>query len=219
VAKQAARVLGRALPELNLIVLHLGNGASVTAIAGGKSVDTSMGLTPLEGLVMGTRGGDLDPGAVLHLLRHGGKSLDEIDRALNQSSGMRGLCGVADMRDALRKEAEGDPAAELAVEVYVYRIRKYIGAYVAALGHVDAVVFTGGVGENSAEIRRRTCQGLDRLGVRLDDAENGRTSPAERPIQHEDASVAVLVVPTNEELEIAEQTLGCVGPDVGDTEP
>lgn len=211
VSKQAARVLGRPLSELNLIVLHLGNGASVTAIAGGRSVDTSMGLTPLEGLVMGTRGGDVDPGAILHLLRHGGMTVDEIDRGLNKESGMTGLCGVADMRDALDEEAKGDSAAHLAVEVYVYRIRKYIGAYMAALGRVDAIVFTGGVGENSAEIRRRTCGGLDRLGVRLDDTENRRGSPAERPIHVEDGPVAVLVVPTNEELEIAEQTLDCVG--------
>ena len=158
---------------------------------------------------MGTRGGDVDPGAILHLLRHGGVSVDELDRGLNKESGMTGLCGVADMRDALDKETNGHSAAHLAVEVYVYRIRKYIGAYMAALGRVDAIVFTGGVGENSAEIRRRTCGGLDRLGVRLDDAENRRHSPAARPIHHEDGPVAVLVVPTNEELEIAEQTLDC----------
>jgi acetate kinase len=219
VAKQTAQVLGRPLSDLNLIVLHLGNGASGTAISAGKSVDTSMGLTPLEGLVMGTRGGDLDPGAILHLLRHGGMSVDEVDRALNSGSGMLGLCGVADMRDALRKEAEGDGAAHLAIEVYVHRIRKYIGAYMAVLGRVDAIVFTGGVGENSAEIRRRACHGLDRLGVRIDDDENRRVSAEARPVHPADGPIAVLVVPTNEELEIAEQTLECVSVEVSGRRP
>jgi len=210
VAKQAALQLGRPLHELNLIVLHLGNGASAAAIANGKSVDTSMGLTPLEGLVMGTRGGDIDPGAIIYLARQVGMSAEDIDAKLNTESGLAGLCGVGDMRDVLRREAAGDTRAHLALEVYVYRLRKYIGAYMAALGHVDGIVFTAGVGENSPEIRARACEGLETLGVELDDKRNRANAEGVRPIHREGASIAVLVVPTNEELEIAEQTLQCV---------
>ena len=206
VAKQTARELGRPLEKLNLIVLHLGNGASVTAVANGKSIDTSMGLTPLEGLVMGTRGGDLDPGVLLHMASHGGMSVDEIATSLNHDSGLTGLCGAGDMRDILRREADGDESARLALEVYVYRMRKYIGAYVAALGRVDAIVFTAGVGENSPDIRARVCEKLDVLGVKLDEGRNRAHRSGARPIHAEGAPVAVWVVPTNEELEIALQT-------------
>ena len=210
VAKQAARHLGRPLGELHLIVLHLGNGASATAIANGKSVDTSMGLTPLEGLVMGTRSGDLDPGAILYLARQRGLSVDAINADLNGESGLAGLCGVGDLRDVLQREAAGNARARLALDVYTYRIRKYIGAYMAALGRVDAIVFTAGVGENSPDIRERACEGLEALGVQLDDARNRSTANDARAIHREGAPVAVLVVPTNEELEIAEQTLACI---------
>lgn len=210
VAKQAARHLGRPLDELNLIVLHLGNGASAAAIASGKSVDTSMGMTPLEGLVMGTRSGDLDPGVILHLAREAGMSIDEIDADLNQQSGLEGLCGVSDMRDALKREAEGDPRAELALDAYAYRIRKYIGAYMAALGRVDGIVFTAGVGESSPDIRTRACAGLAGLGIDLDEAANHASGPEARLIHRDGAPIAVLVIPTDEELEIAEQTLACV---------
>lgn len=210
VAKQAARELGRPLEELNLIVLHLGNGASATAIENGKSVDTSMGMTPLEGLVMGTRGGDVDPGVILHLLRETGMSIEEVDAALNGESGLVGLCGVGDMRDVLERGSAGDPRARLALDVYIYRLRKYIGAYIAALSHVDGIVFTAGVGENSAEIRARACQGLEGLGVQLDEARNRARAKGVRAIHRERAPVAVLVVPTHEELEIAEQTLQCI---------
>lgn len=206
VAKQIARELGRPLEELNLIVLHLGNGASVTAIANGKSLDTSMGLTPLEGLVMGTRGGDIDPGVLLHMAGHAGMGFDEIASSLNHESGLIGLCGAGDMRDILGREAAGDETARLALDVYVYRIRKYIGAYAAALGRVDAIVFTAGVGENSPDIRERACANLDAMGVRLDAARNQAPASGARPIHAEGATVAVWVVPTNEELEIAEQT-------------
>lgn len=210
VAKQAARFLGRPLDELNLIVLHLGNGASATAIANGKSVDTSMGLTPLEGLVMGTRGGDIDPGVIVHLARQARMSIDEIDADLNSASGLEGLSGVSDMRDALEREEAGDPRASLALEVYVYRIRKYIGAYMAVLGRVDAIVFTAGVGENSPDIRQRACDGLGVLGVELDEVRNQARGEEARAIHRDGASISVLVVPTDEELEIAEQTLACV---------
>ncbi len=210
VAKQSALQLGRPLGELNLIVLHLGNGASATAIENGKSVDTSMGLTPLEGLVMGTRAGDIDPGALIYLARQRGMSVDEIDADLNGASGLEGLCGVSDLRDVLQREAAGDPRARLALDVYVYRIRKYIGAYTAALGHVDAIVFTAGVGENSPDIRERACEGLGALGVELDETRNRAKAMGSRAIHREGTAVAVLVVPTNEELEIAEQTLACI---------
>jgi acetate kinase len=210
VAKQAALQLGRPLDELHLIVLHLGNGASATAIANGKSVDTSMGLTPLEGLVMGTRGGDLDPGAILYLARQRGLSIDEINADLNRESGLAGVCGISDMRDVLQREAAGEPRARLALDLYTYRIRKYIGAYMAALGGVDAIVFTAGVGENSPDIRERACEGLEPLGVRLDDTRNRSPTNEARAIHRDGAPIAVLVVPTNEELEIAEQTLRCI---------
>jgi len=173
VAKQAARQLGRPLPELNFIILHLGNGASAAAVKNGRSVDTSMGLTPLEGLVMGTRGGDIDPGALVYLARQCGMSVDEINAALNGESGLEGLCGVSDMRDVLKREAAGDERARLALDVYAYRLRKYIGAYMAALGRVDAIVFTAGVGENSPDIRERACEGLGALGVQLDEGLEG----------------------------------------------
>ena len=212
VAKQAAQTLGRPLDTLNLIVLHLGNGASATAIANGKSVDTSMGLTPLEGLVMGTRGGDIDPGALIYLARQRGMSVDEINADLNAESGLEGLCGVSDLRDVLQREAAGDERARLALDVYTYRLRKYIGAYMAVLGHVDAIVFTAGVGENSPDIRQRACAGLERLGVELDEPRNRLKTSENRAIQREGAAVAVLVIPTNEELEIAEQTLHCIRP-------
>jgi acetate kinase len=210
VAKHVARELGRPLAELNLITLHLGNGASATAIAGGESIDTSMGLTPLEGLVMGTRAGDIDPGLILHLARHAKMSIDGIDRSLHTEAGLVGLCGVGDMRDALAREAAGDQKARLALEVYTYRIRKYIGAYTAALARVDAIVFTAGVGENSPEIRERICEGLRSLGVELDEARNRASGESSRPVHREGAAVQVWVVPTNEELEIAEQALQCV---------
>jgi len=211
VAKQAAAHLGRPLGELNMIALHLGNGASATAIANGKSLDTSMGLTPLEGLVMGTRSGDIDPGAIIYLARQRGMSIDQIDADLNGESGFAGLCGVGDVRDVLEREATGDARAKLALDVYVHRIRKYIGAYMAALDRVDAVVFTAGVGENSPDIRERACEGLERMGIQLDEARNRAQAKEARAIHREGTSLPVLVVPTNEELEIAEQTLQCIG--------
>ena len=210
VAKQAAHELHRPLGELNLIVLHLGNGASVTAIANGKSIDTSMGMTPLEGLVMGTRSGDLDPGVIVHMACQAGMTVEDIGEILNGESGLSGLCGVGDVRDVLKREAAGDTRARLALDVYTYRMRKYIGAYMAALGHVDGIVFTAGVGENSADIRERACEGLEGLGIQLDEARNRASAKRVRPIHREGAPVAVLVVPTNEELEIAEQTLRCI---------
>jgi acetate kinase len=173
-----------------------------------------MGLTPLEGLVMGTRSGDLDPALIFHVARQSGASLDEIDTALSSHSGLEGLCGSADLRDVLARERDGDEDAAIAVEVYLYRIRKYIGAYTAALGRVDALVFTAGVGENSAEIRERVCRGLASLGLEVDPERNSARGEAHgqgpRAIHTEGSRVDVLVVPTNEELEIALQTFHCI---------
>jgi acetate kinase len=207
VAHLAAEHLGRPLPELNLITLHLGNGASATAIEEGRSIDTSMGLSPLEGLVMGSRSGDIDPAIVFHLERSAGMSHDEIESMLNRRSGLLGLCGDMDLREVGRRATEGDERARLALDVYGYRIKKYVGAYTAVLGRVDAIVFTGGVGENQPDIRRRAVEGLERLGIDLDDERNIRADPDSGPSDiHSPASaVSLLVIATNEELEIARQ--------------
>ncbi len=210
VAKQAARYLGRPLHTLNLITLHLGNGASAAAIQNGRSVDTSMGLTPLEGLVMGTRCGDLDPAIVFYLARVTGQENDALDSLLNRESGLRGLCGVNDMREIIHRAADGDERAALAIDMYAYRIKKYIGAYCAVLGQTDAIVFTAGIGENSAEIRSRACSGLSALGIEVDRDRNLSPADCAREIQPADGPVKVLVIPTDEELEIAEQTVACI---------
>jgi acetate kinase len=216
VAKRAAEHLGRPLEDLALITLHLGNGASVTAIDGGRSVETSMGLSPLEGLVMGTRSGDLDPAVVFHLIRQAGMSAEEVETLLNRRSGLLGLCGDNDLRTIESRAADGDGDARLALDVYVHRIRKYLGAYAAVLGRLDAVVFTAGVGENADGVRQRVCQDLGLLGIRLDDARNDglRASSVDAgvaAVHADDSRVAVLVVATDEEREIAEQTVIAVG--------
>jgi len=207
VAKQAARYLKRALDAMNLITLHLGNGASVTAIAKGKSVDTSMGMTPLEGLIMGTRSGDLDPAIIFYLGRKTGFSPDEIETLLNKNSGLKGICGVNDMREIAQLAEKGDAPARLAIEMYCYRIKKYIGAYYTVLGQVDALVFTAGIGENAADIRLRTCTGLSGLGIEVDENKNNLKTNGVQEIQSTKSSVSILVIPTDEELEIAEQTV------------
>ncbi|SUE15244.1 acetate kinase [Rhodococcus gordoniae] len=203
VSGRAAEFLGRDIAKLNLIVLHLGNGASASAIAGGNPIDTSMGLTPLEGLVMGTRSGDIDPGVVMHLNRAAGLKVDAIDDLLNRHSGLKGLSGVNDFRALLKLVGEGDEDARLAYDVYVHRIRKYLGAYTFELGGVDAIVFTGGVGENNVDVRRDSLAGLDRLGIVVDDARNTADGDGERRISADSSHVEVLVIPTNEELAIA----------------
>ena len=207
VAKQAALHLKRDLDALNLITLHLGNGASVTAIEKGKSIDTSMGLTPLEGLIMGTRSGDIDPAIIFYLGRKTGLSPDEIELLLNKNSGLKGICGVNDMRTIGQMAADGDESARLAIEMYCYRIKKYMGAYCAALGHVDALVFTAGIGENAAGIRLRSCKGLSHIGIVVDPNKNRQKKSGVREIQNDISSVKILVIPTDEELEIAEQTV------------
>jgi acetate kinase len=210
VSRRAAELLGRRPEEVNVIVLHLGNGASASAVRGGVCVDTSMGLTPLEGLVMGTRSGDVDPAVIFHLMRVGSMTADEVDVLLNQKSGLVGLCGDNDMREIRRRIDEGDEEARLAFEIYVHRLKKYIGAYYAVLGRVDAVVFTAGVGENSAPVREAAVAGLDQLGLAVDPELNSVRSDEARFISPPGARVAVAVVPTDEELEIAQQTYALV---------
>jgi acetate kinase len=205
VAGEAARLLGRAVDDTNVIVAHLGNGASITAVAAGRSVDTSMGLTPLEGLVMGTRSGDLDPAIVAHLGRLAGISAELVDEALNRKSGLLALAGANDMREVHRRAESGENGASLALDVYCYRLRKYVGAYSAVLGRVDAIVFTAGVGENDPDVRARSLAGLERLGIEVDAARNAASDRGARFISPDGAHVAVLVIPTNEELEIARE--------------
>lgn len=219
VARRAAELLGKPPGSLNLITLHLGNGASAAAIKEGKSVDTSMGMTPLEGLIMGSRCGDLDPAVPFFLGTVTGKNPVELLALLNKESGLKGICGASDMREVHRRAVAADPSAELAIDMYCYRIRKYIGAYTAVLGRVDALVFTGGIGENDTEVRRRVCDGLERLGIAVDEAGNGSSSREPREIQREGMPVKVLVIPTNEELEIALQTVACIRNDIGPEEP
>ena len=211
VSRKAAELLGKDPSEVNVIVLHLGNGASASAVAGGRCVDTSMGLTPLEGLVMGTRSGDIDPAVVFHLGRVAGMDMDEVDELLNKRSGLYGLCGERDMREIRRRIDEGDTAARLAFDIYIHRLKKYIGAYCAVLGTVDAVVFTAGVGENAAPVREAAVAGLEGLGLAVDAELNAATAPGgARLISPASARVKVGVVPTDEELEIAEQTYALV---------
>ena len=210
VAKRAAALLGKPLTACNLITLHLGNGASATAVRAGESVDTSMGLTPLEGLVMGTRCGDIDPAIHFYLCRNAGMDTNTLDALFNRQSGLLGLCGVNDMREIHRLAGEGDAKAELAIRVFCHRLKKYLGAYYAELGRVDAVVFTGGIGENDAEVRGRTCADLEGLGIRLDADANAAPGTGERAVSYADSPVKVLVIPTNEELEIAQQAFAAV---------
>ncbi|UZJ29546.1 acetate kinase [Streptomyces endophytica] len=210
VSRKTAELLGKDPSEVNVIVLHLGNGASASAVAGGRCVDTSMGLTPLEGLVMGTRSGDIDPAVTFHLKRVAGMSTDEIDALLNKKSGLVGLCGDNDMREIRRRIDEGDERARLAFDIYIHRLKKYIGAYSAVLGKVDAVAFTAGVGENAAPVREAAVAGLAEMGLVVDASLNAVRSGEPRLISPDHSRVAVAVVPTDEELEIAQQTYALV---------
>ena len=205
VVRAAAELIGRPLSECRFIVLHLGNGASATAVDGGRSVETSMGFTPLEGLVMGTRSGDIDPAIPGHLNRHLGWQVEDVDRMLNKESGLKGLLGANDFRELLQRREDGDDEARLAFDVYCHRLRKYVGAYYAVLGTVDAVIFTGGVGEHATDVRAASLDGLARLGIEVDPALNAASGSGARRVGAGD--VPVLVVPTDEEWEIARQTL------------
>jgi acetate kinase len=210
VSERAAAFLGRPLADTKTIVLHLGNGASACAIDGGESIDTSMGMTPLPGLVMGTRSGDVDPAILSYLHREAGLGFDELDTLLNNNSGLLGLAGEGDMRDVQGAASKGDETAEAALAVYRHRIRHYVGAYLAQLGRLDAVVFTAGVGENSFALRGQALEGLEGLGISVDPARNAAVSKAERYISPDGSPVAVLVIPTNEELEIARQSVDAI---------
>lgn len=219
VSAEAARWLGRDLTQLRQIVLHLGNGASVSAVDRGRPVDTSMGMTPLEGLVMGTRAGDIDPGVLLHLIRTAGLSADDLQVLLGERSGLVGLTGRSDMRDVVEAAGRGDCAAQLALDVVGHRLRKYIGAYAAILGGIDVLTFTAGVGENSADVRARAVAGLDFLGIRLDTTRNTANSSGARLISADGSRVAVLVIPTNEELGIARHAVEVIERDCQDLGP
>lgn len=211
VTLRAAQMLGKPVDEVNLITVHLGNGCSITAVAGGKAVDHSMGMTPLEGLIMGTRSGDIDPAIIFHMLSKG-FSPEELDNALNKKSGLLGISGVSnDMRDLLEIAEKGNDQAELAVKMFVYRIVKYISAYYGVLPDIDAVVLTGGIGENSLQVRSGICEGLRRLGAEPDEKRNIETIRGKcGPITTDSARLPIWVVPTNEELMIAQDTAACV---------
>jgi acetate kinase len=212
VSEAAAVYLDRPLSELKQVVFHLGNGASVTAVDGGRSVDTSMGFTPLEGLVMGTRTGDIDPAILLHLQRRAGLTTNEIDDLLNKRSGLVGLAGANDMRDLTARSRAGDADAQLAIDVYTHRLRAYAGAYLAQLGGADVISFTAGVGENVAHIRAAALRGLEFAGVEIDAERNENAKRGEiTRISSDGSRVAVLVVPTDEEVEIARQALAAAG--------
>ncbi len=205
-AERYAELEGRPVSELRLITCHLGNGCSMCAIEGGRSVDTSMGMTPLEGLVMGTRSGDVDAAAILQLMQWEGLTPERMDILLNKSSGLYGISGISnDMRTLLEHAARGDERAELAIEVFCYRIRKYLGAYWAVLNGAEAVIFTGGIGENAPEVRARVCRGLDALGIRLDEERNRAAVGREMDLSAQGARTRVWVIPTNEELLIARE--------------
>ena len=210
VGRRAAELLGKPFEQANLIVLHLGNGASVTAVGNGRSIDTSMGMTPLEGLIMGTRCGDLDPDVPFYLMRHTALSADQTEELLFHGSGLRGLAGVGDMRELHALAQQGNGNAELALQMTAYRLKKYIGAYSAALGRVDAIVFTAGIGENDPDLRARACGELNNLGIVLDHELNATPAATARDIAAAASPVRILVIPTDEEWEIARATRVCL---------
>ncbi|WRD70836.1 acetate/propionate family kinase [Helicobacter pylori] len=205
VAKEAAKFLNTAYEEFNAISLHLGNGSSAAAIQKGKSVDTSMGLTPLEGLIMGTRCGDIDPTVVEYIAQCANKSLEEVMKILNHESGLKGICGDNDARNIEARKEKGDKQAKLAFEMCAYRVKKHIGAYMVALGRVDAIIFTGGLGENYSALRESVCEGLENLGIALHKPTNDNPGNGLVDLSQPDAKVKVLRIPTDEELEIALQ--------------
>ncbi|GAB7066611.1 acetate kinase [Mycobacterium hodleri] len=210
VSEQAAEFLQVPVESLNQIVLHLGNGASASAIVGGRPQDTSMGLTPMEGLVMGTRSGDLDPGVIMYLNRTAGMSMADIETMLNRRSGVLGLGGEIDFRQLHRRIEAGDADAQLAYDIYIHRLRKYIGSYMVLLGNTDVITFTAGVGENDAAVRRDALSGLAPLGIELDEHLNDSPARSPRRISFETSRTTVLVIPTDEELAIARACAGVI---------
>lgn len=210
VSERAAELLGKPIEKLRIITAHLGNGCSMAAVDRGVSVDTSMGFTPLEGLLMGTRSGDLDPSIILHIVGREGLSLAEANTLLNKHSGLLGISGLtSDMREIISERKNGNKQADLAFQVFTYRIKKYIGSYVAAMGGVDAVVFTGGIGENSPDVRAASCTGLEFFGIQIDEAKNN-SQVKEKIISSDSSKVKVMALPTNEELVIALDTMRIV---------
>lgn len=211
VAHRAAKLAGKPIGDLKIITCHLGNGCSMAAVKSGKCLDTSMGFTPLEGLLMGTRSGDVDCSAILYLMRNENLSSDQMDTILNKNSGLRGLSENSNnMEKILEGASAGDEKSQVALDIFCYRIRKYIGAYAAAMGGLDVVVFTAGIGENSSTVRTKSCEGLAFLGIELDPYENTHTRAEEKLISKKDSRIQVWVIPTNEELVIAEDTLNVV---------
>ncbi len=207
VSQKAAEFLGKPLESLKIITCHLGNGSSIAAVDGGKSVDTSMGFTPLEGLPMGTRSGSLDPAILSYMMEKKNLSYEEVNKILNRESGMLGLSGLSsDFRDLHKAAAEGNKRAQMALDVFNYEVKKYIGAYAAAMGGVDCIVFTAGVGENTPRVRAESCSGLEFMGVKID-KERNESVKKEGEINTDDSKVKVLVIPTNEELMIARETM------------
>ena len=206
VSKQLISQLDKQAEETSVISIHLGNGSSMAAVKGGKCIDTSMGLSPLAGLMMGTRSGDLDPAVPFYLGTTLGMKLEDIDKMLNKESGLKGITGTNDMRDVMDQRAKGDENATLAIDMYVQRIKKYIGAYAAELGALDAIAFTAGIGENSAKLRELVCEGLGVLGIELDKEKNTASGSGNRRISTDSSKVEVWIIPTNEELEIAIQS-------------
>ena len=206
VAQEAARHISRHEFGFNVITCHLGNGCSIAAVKDGQCIDTSMGLTPLAGVIMGSRCGDIDPAIHAYLAKQTGMGIDDIDSTLNRQSGLKGICGMNDMRDIHAAREKGDAKAQLAFDMFCYSIRKYIGAYYAALGRLDALVFTAGIGENDDDARIGICEGLEPMGIAVDSARNAAKRGQTRVISPQGAKVRVLVVPTNEELAIAQAT-------------
>ncbi|MBP9855359.1 MAG: acetate kinase [Candidatus Omnitrophica bacterium] len=210
VSDQAARWLSKSPSEVNMITAHLGNGCSMAAIQGGRCVDTSMGMTPLEGLVMGTRSGDIDPAIIFYLADHLKMSIKDINTLLNKESGLKGLCGENDVREIIKRYEANDEQARLTLEICAYRIKKYIGAYIAVLGRCHCLVFTAGIGERSVLLRFMILNGLERMGIELDSTRNASTQGGIREISRDGSPVKVLVIPTNEELMIARATRNVV---------
>jgi acetate kinase len=209
VTRAAAEFLEVPVAEVGLVICHIGNGVSLTAVRDGRSIDTSQGMTPLEGLVMGTRSGDLDPAVVIHLQRQAGMSPEDVDSLLTAHSGLRGLCGDSDVRSVRARARDGDAAAQLALDVYAHRLRKYVGAYLAQVPDLHAVVFTAGVGENDPMLRRSVIEPLAHLGLRLDDTANASAVGPADPVRIDDGTgrAAVLVIPTDESAEICRSTV------------
>ncbi|WP_430734882.1 acetate kinase [Halodesulfovibrio aestuarii] len=210
VAKRAAKFLGKAPEDVNLVICHLGNGCSMSAVKAGKCVDTTMGITPLEGLMMGTRCGDIDPALVPFIMDRKGLTGEEVDTLMNKQSGLFGICGMSDMRDIHAAVDNSDTKAETALDMFVYRIRKYVGSYFAALGNVDAIVFTAGIGENDDIVREMVCADMDLFGLKIDTEENATRRGIERSLNG-GGKTEILVIPTNEELEIAQATVKVLG--------